>query len=200
MAMAVTRLRTRSGADPSSEATDLRTQLRAATRGSHAILDGLVSAFDIADRRGLAGFLGMQWSVLSCLHPAAAGAATAPVIEDLLHRAAHDLAHLRHPLPPRAATPLRPHPLAIDYVVAGSRLGAAVLRERWRASGDPAVQRAGAYFSAPAYLEHWRAFCATAEGVRAAEATGIVQDAVALFELHIRCARDAAGCGTAATA
>ena len=46
-------------------------------------------------------------------------------------------------------------PLAVDYLLAGSRMGTRVLRRRWLESTDPAVHAADAYFGLPDDPSEW---------------------------------------------
>ena len=63
------------------------------------------------------------------------------------------------PRSPARAAPEDPEPLAIDYVVLGSRLGSSVLKRHWAQAEDPRVRDASCYFSAPAQVRRWQAFC-----------------------------------------
>lgn len=173
----------------------LRKRLRDSTRGAHEALDAQVSAFDLSTRSGLRCFLAMQVQALSALASVADGAACAPIIRVLRNGARDDLATLSGRVPAPAPAPRhKPHPLALDYVISGSRLGTVVLKRRWQASTDPAVRAATAYFGAPDGIEHWRAFCASTEAIDAAGAVSdsIVADAAGLFDFYGRCAASAA--------
>lgn len=173
----------------------LRDRLRADTRAAHAALDERVSGFDLATVPGLRGFLTMQARALTALAGVSDGAACAPIITSLGARARVDLARLPGGVPDTGAAKVaRPHPLALDYVITGSRLGTRVLKQRWAASADPAVRGVGAYFGAPDHVDAWRAFCneASVRAGEGAEADRIVADAVALFYFYDTCARSAA--------
>ncbi|MBO6781783.1 MAG: hypothetical protein JJ899_00645 [Alphaproteobacteria bacterium] len=143
-----------------------------------------MSAFDISTASGLAGFLNMQASALSGLHLAQAGDTFRPVIADLVTNARRDLHTLGSPTPRSAAMPDSGfHPVAVDYIVGGSQLGAAVLKQRWASSGDPVVLAARSYFSAPPHTDLWREFTSRLGAMPAdgAVANRIVEDARRLF-------------------
>ncbi|MEO1640114.1 MAG: biliverdin-producing heme oxygenase [Pseudomonadota bacterium] len=169
----------------------LRLRLREDTKTAHRALDVRVSGFDLQRPEGLAGFLAMQSGALQYLLTLDPEPDCAAVMQDLLQRADDDLVTLgarRATLPENALT--EAHPLAIDYVIGGSRLGTQVLKQRWATSTHPLVQTADAYFGAPTHIAHWKAFCATAEAMPAdsAEADLIVIDARRLFVFYEVCA------------
>ena len=170
---------------------DLRGRLRGETADVHDRLDQRISEMELSTPLGLGQFLSLQATALSAIMPLAGQASSAPVIQDLMERASRDLAGLGITAPgdtPPLGT--APHPLAVDYVIAGSRLGTKFLRQRWLTSDDPKVQMADAYFTAPDYIDHWRHFCQTASAIDAscAIADTVVADAISLFELYLTCA------------
>ena len=135
----------------------------------------------------------MQSAALRATLPRAQGAATRDCIVDLSARADSDLCTLG--VSPVANVVEMPplHPLAIDYVIAGSRLGTQVLRQRWRAATDPAVRAAASYFSAPGYIDLWKSFCDTSGAMPAVGviADRIVSDADRVLAMYLACARAA---------
>ncbi len=167
---------------------NLRARLRGDTRHCHAALDDQVTRLDQQGAEGYARFLLLQWRLFAALEPVSQSAACAPVIRDLTQRAGADLEQLGR-LGPVPRLPLDPHPLAVDYVVSGSRLGAKVLRKRWLDRGLPETAYAGSYLSAPPYMEYWRGYVARAEALPAggAAADRIVTDATGLFEFCLEC-------------
>lgn len=171
--------------------TNVRTRLRYETRAAHEQLDDMVSDFDLTTQRGLACFLQMQIRAFSSLQPHAYGTACQGALGDLTYRANCDLARFEQQAqsPVQIAGSLHPH--AIDYVVAGSRLGTQVLKKRWLATTDDRVREADAYFSAPAYIGVWKAFCAAAEAMSATGtiADTIIDDVHRIFALYKECAR-----------
>lgn len=167
--------------------TDFRMALRKATREDHEKTDLAVSSFDLRSRDGLVGFLAVHHS---CFHTMIA-AAVVPgdacyEMADMIGAIEVDLATLDASLsevPPPALPRL--DPLALDYVLAGSRLGTKVLRRVWSASADPSVRRASAYFSKDAPAERWQMVCRALTEVDAdgARARRITADTRRLFQL-----------------
>lgn len=78
-------------------------------------------------------------------------------------------------------------PLAVDYLVAGSRLGSKVLRKRWASSNDPTVRRAHHYFGQVGDLALWRTTCQALSDVPvdSSHAKIIIDDTKALFQLFV---------------
>ncbi|SNT02806.1 biliverdin-producing heme oxygenase [Tropicimonas sediminicola] len=176
---------------------NLRLRLRSATREAHEALDAQVSAFEISTESGLRSFLAMQVQALSALMPVSGRAGCAPILEPLRDRARDDLAALSGRVPESAPVlEAAPHPLALDYVIAGSRLGTVILKQRWKASTDPAVLAAGNYFGAPDYIACWKDFCTSAAEMDASCAISdrIVADVAGLFDFYRRCAQSAVSC------
>lgn len=113
-------------------------------------------------------------------------ASTRARIDTLAECIERDLATLGHPAQPMDVPKDSPvDPLALDYVLEGSRLGTQVLKRRWAASTDPMVQRADAYFSLPTDAQRWRATCAALGDIApgSPRATRITADTKALFEM-----------------
>jgi heme oxygenase len=172
------------------EQTSLRIRLRTETRVSHEGLDEQVSRFDLTTEVGFASFLSMQTLALRTLAPHAARAECRDALHDLLDRAAADLSGFETADHAGPAISGSLQPLSIDYVIAGSRLGTRVLRERWLAATDERVRRADAYFSAPGYIELWKSFCASAGAMPAAGplADRVVRDADRILHFYSVCA------------
>lgn len=170
----------------------LRKRLRRETHVAHERLDAALSRLDLADPDDLGRFLLSQWRPLAALESVATEKSTADLLRDLRRRAEADLETLGvtrpGPLPPLT---FDPHDLAVEYLVAGSRLGSVVLKKRWLASTDDRVRAASAYFTGADHIDRWRAFCHRADAASAegAEADAITRDAVALFEFYDRSAR-----------
>ena len=170
-----------------TEAT-LRERLRRETRSLHECLDARVSCFDVRDPAGLARFLSLHMAAFDRMARPDPDAGLAAAMTDLRARALTDLEALGYAAPQSpAGAPIRYHPVAMSYVVAGSRLGGTVLRTRWLAATDPAVRCARVYFDAPDYLDLWRAFCDTAGRTLAEgpDADRVVDDARRVFEMYI---------------
>lgn len=94
------------------------------------------------------------------------------------------------PLPPLAALAVTPHPVAVAYILLGSRLGTQVLRRDWAQSADTQVQGAGRYFALPPLTAEWRRLVADldARPVLGPDAQQILSDAEAIFDLFARSA------------
>lgn len=166
---------------------NLRSRLRSGSSSAHQELDRLVSRFDLGTAPGLSAFVSMQYAALTELMRLKSGDLTAGAIIDLRQRADTDLGSLGAPRPAplrRLTAPLAP--IAVDYVIAGSRLGTKVLRKRWLASSAPRVQGARAYFSAPDYIECWQRFCHDALEIDPSEdaAVRILEDVNRMFALY----------------
>ncbi|MFZ5965382.1 biliverdin-producing heme oxygenase [Thalassococcus sp. BH17M4-6] len=168
----------------------LRLRLQTETRASHQDLDQSVSQFDLRKRDGFELFLRMQSVALRAISPHAAPLPITECINDLLARAEADLREIGTWEHCDAMEIGSLHPLAINYVIAGSRLGTKVLRTRWLSADDPVVRGANSYFSAPSYIELWKSFCETSNGMPAAGdvADQIVCDADKIFKLYRTCA------------
>lgn len=173
---------------------NLRNRLRTETSGAHEALDTLASTFDLTERSGLTAFLQMHEAALRALIGLQTNCICAGAMQDLHQRALTDLETLgAEPLPVALTIPEPFTALAIDYVIAGSRLGAQVLERRWRAATDPDITRASAFFTAPTYIECWRAVCAQCAAIdgNGSTARTIVLHANRIFALYTSCANAA---------
>ena len=176
---------------PLGAGLSLRLSLRTETSAAHERLDALVSTFDLRTPSGLAAFLSMQASALGAISGGPGSAPTLEMAADLAARARADLALLEQA--GRLTIPSLPRdldPLAVDYIVSGSRLGTMVLKRRWEASTDRQVRAARNYFTAPSYIETWKSFCAEAESdaFDPARKRKIVNDTNVLFDFYAGCA------------
>ena len=171
--------------------TSLRARLRADTRLAHELLDDEVSRFDLTTPYGLLCFLNMQSAALQTLAESPVSAQIDAMIRDLRQRAERDLRRLGSSTQKTEATIEPVHLLAIEYAIAGSRLGSQLLKKKWQAATKPQVRRANAYFSAPSYIERWASFCDTTAAMPAAGplADQIVRDADRIFQMYRECAR-----------
>ncbi len=170
--------------------SDLRTRLREETARSHEALDMLMSGFDLARIEGLHGFLATQQLALSQIENVADAADSRRAICIIREAAETDIKALGgKSVVSRPCLNFSPTPLAIDYIIAGSRLGSIVLKKRWLAAKDPTVRSACAYFTAPDFLQLWRAFCQRAQSIdgAGAQADRIVGDAARLFDFYAAC-------------
>lgn len=83
-------------------------------------------------------------------------------------------------------------PLAIDYMVAGSRLGTKILHKTWAASAHPAVLRANSYFGQEIDATLWPQTCQALTSVNAssARADKVVADTRRLFKMFVTVFQD----------
>lgn len=168
--------------------SSLRDRLRSETRHCHQALDERVSRLLNSDPEDYRRFLALQWRLFTALSRCGVESACTPLVRELQQRAQQDLITLdQEPLPAPPDLNFRPHPLAVDYVVSGSRLGAQVLKKHWMDMGLAEVGTACVYLSAPTDTSYWREFlaCTTALPAQGKEADTIVIDCIALFEFCI---------------
>ncbi len=159
----------------------LRERLREDLQAVHDALDQKISTLDLTDRGEYRAFLAMTHMALSGIE--AEGGDATGLLDEMVRALAEDLEALGDPASAPLA-PVRVHPLALDYVLIGSRLGTQVLRKRWLAGADPQVKAADAYFSLPAQGAAWRALTDALGTMSGADrqAAEVVADARALFQ------------------
>ena len=167
---------------------NLRRRLQRDLANQHSALDDLVSQFDLTDEQGMAGFLWMHFVALSNIKHTAPRADTKAMIQDLLKRIETDLDLIRVSKNMHAKCDIYEcnEPLAAEYVLGGSRLGAEVLKRRWQGSALAASGVGQAYMTAPRHLNVWRGFCEVAERMPAhsAQADRITLDAGRIFDFY----------------
>lgn len=168
--------------------TDLRLRLRCDTRAAHEQLDAVVSRFELTTAEGLGRFMTLHARCLTAILSSNPQCRAHAMLSDLRNRAQHDAVTLCAPMATGACHAPASHDLAIDYVMAGSRLGSAVLKRRWQGATVHDVRAADAYFTAPDYISNWMSFCAMAgaEPATGAAADRVVGDARALLDLYAR--------------
>lgn len=172
-----------------------RKSLRELTQTDHLMVDEAISGLDISKPSDLAQFLSIHLTCFHAMARASQDAATIARLDAMTSRIERDLETLGQPAQPVPASPSgRLDPLALDYVLEGSRLGTQVLKRRWAASTDPTVQRADAYFTLHADKLRWRATCDALAAVdpESPRASRITGDTRALFQLFYRASQDAA--------
>lgn len=164
-----------------------RKVLRDGTRAEHDRLDDMFTALDITQPDDFMCFSTVH---LICFQAMAEVVQTGSYSHQLLRQMAASLAAdldvLGAPHAPiRAAVPPLPDPLAIDYIVAGSRLGSKVLKKRWLLAQDPTVRRANAYFGMNSNPAFWPQTCQALDAITpaSARADAIVGDTKSLFQL-----------------
>ena len=172
---------------------NFRIHLKAHTDPSHARVDQAFSQMDIASPAGLIAFL----SVHAACFTAMASAQNAQFrgrnhLAELVTSIEHDLDALDVPTPPPLTFKLADcDPLALDYILEGSRLGSQVLARRWASSVDPHVLGAAAYFSRKPNVGPWRNVCDRLAqiAVGSARAEKIKMDTCALFDMFFDAAQ-----------
>ena len=168
-------------------AENLRLRLRDGCADLHDRLDGAVARMDVREVAGLRGFLAMNaaaFGALACGGAKGVHVGTA-TIAGLAEAATRDLVSLG--AAPGRVAPVMADPLAVDYVVLGSRMGTRVLRRRWQGARNSSVLQADRYFSQPDMAPEWRALCddLSARPGDDARARVVLADARALFTLFL---------------
>ena len=189
----------------------LRERLKRDGRRAHDRVDEAFAVFDLARPEGFQGFLQAHAVALQAIVPEGhqdSGSASHADPAYLHRLVCRDLAALSAALgQPAGASPTpkrglaktetrcaprpRCHPVAIDYVLLGSRLGLQVLRRRWQVSRDTAVLQASDYISLPSVSRPWAALCRrlAAQPGAGPEADRIVADALYIFEVFEEAAK-----------
>lgn len=166
-----------------------RQYLRNASHPAHDAAELTFAPFLADPQRELPWFLATQWSALRTLQVSAPQGSllSAGILQDLLRRLDADLADLRiAPPSPEAARPL--DPLAVDYLVLGSRHGTEVLRRRL--FGSPDSPPARGYFTKDRDPGAWQALCAALDRVDpdSPRAARILFDTASGFDLFAKAA------------
>lgn len=166
----------------------LRKRVRSALAEDHDRVDAAFADLDIQTRVGLATFLQAHRAAFAAI--LASGTAFDGRIKDyhlkdITKALDIDLKSLRVPI---LRVPLQKYEygsLAVDHIVLGSRLGTAVLRNKWLMSQDRSVRQARAYFALPQFKDDWRAHCMHLSALDGSDASGgrLIADARKLFVL-----------------
>lgn len=183
----------------------LRDILRERTREAHGRVDALYGRLMLAEREGLSRFLTAHYLALAPVEAAIRARANhddiPPALAPLVRR---DLDALGAPVPgaPHFGTLEHADPDGLSYVVAGSHLGARVLRRQWARSEDGAVRGAGQYLSSDAMAAFWPGFV---QGLNARQPNRdvverVVGGAVAAFSVFERAFALSADVGSRAVA
>tara|TARA_R110002012_G_scaffold232467_1_gene405291 strand:- start:11008 stop:11565 length:558 start_codon:yes stop_codon:yes gene_type:complete len=166
---------------------DFRHALRDRSRKDHDLVDRMITTLDITRLDDFANFLQIHLSCFVLMQSRASEPClSTATLSDMIAELAADLDILSaKPKTPPLPLPRKLDPLAIDYMVAGSRLGSKILCKRWGASTDPRVRRANNYFGQAGDPKLWPATCRAltaipADGPRAAD---IVKDTKTQFQL-----------------
>jgi hypothetical protein len=167
-----------------------RHDLRQQTQAQHVATEHGLARFTAAPIGHLPWFLATQraglWAVFCSADPAAL--ICTPVLHDLIARLDADLAATGTTAHP--AQPLRGlDPLAVDYLILGSRLGTEVLRRQIFADQPPSALPA--YFQLSPQPDLWRAHCAALDAIdpASARAAAVIADTNTAFSLFQQAAR-----------
>lgn len=168
---------------------DFREELRARTREDHDRVDMAMSGLDLTTQSGLSTFLGVHYACFSdMMQTSWPGSDVWQSLNLMTSAIETDLAQLDQPGIVQLGGDLEPvDPLALDYIIEGSRLGTQVLRRRWSASRDPVVTSASAYFTLPGEPGKWRSVCAELSEVdaRSPRARDIIDGTRRIFALFL---------------
>lgn len=172
--------------DQSQLTQNLRYMLRHETRPEHDQLDEMVSRLDMACRRDFGTFVDVHLDCFTAMQRRLSqNSLSTLVLSGMIDGLKADSDLMRRS-PSRTVTATLPDldPLAIDYIVAGSRLGSKVLQKRWATSKDTIVRRANHYFDHTSDPMLWRETCDALSGVPAGSqrAQTIVRDSKILFQ------------------
>lgn len=164
-----------------------REVLKHETHSHHARVDDALSALNLAQPADLARFLSIHQLCFQAMIPVAAeGSKTWAYLTEMDARIATDLAQLAQPRTTETLDDLaETDPLALDYMIEGSRLGSQILKRRWTASEDKCVQAANAYFTLKPTQGRWRQVCdeLAAIATPSARASKITADTRGLFDM-----------------
>ena len=172
-------------------ASGFRSALRRATANEHLATETLFAPFLNDASRRLGWYLAVQrsalWALMQGCPPESAGC-TASVME-LVSRLDGDLAAMG--VMPRATpAPDRLDPLAVDYLVFGSRLGTEVIRRQ--IFGDTPVDDVPTYFRAKPRPDLWRIHCVSLDRIdpQSTRASRITRDVKTGFAVFDRAAQE----------
>lgn len=192
----------------SGSSASLRSRLREDTRDLHDRLDHDVARLDLSSRSGLGAFLQLQHQGFASLlyglasnDGSGSGIDPAPTLHADLRR---HLDAVERDLKLLGAPPLGPdghhtpadgfQPLAVAYLLYGSRAGASLLRRDWEQATDPRVRMARSFFTMAPSVAAWTHL---RDGLGAmpaddARADAVVASARQAFDLFISVARQLA--------
>ncbi|MCI5038611.1 MAG: biliverdin-producing heme oxygenase [Donghicola eburneus] len=163
---------------------DLLKRLRAETHAVHEELDHLFTPFQDAPLDHLGSFLAAQMAGLTALSTAARvphDENTLILLSETLDRLEQDCRYYELSVPVlRHKRDL--HPLAVAYLVIGSRMGTEVLRRNLIKHG---IERVPLYFTPQDYKHAWQDLCARLQGMESCgpEADDICTSVIAGFHL-----------------
>lgn len=166
---------------------NFRLHLREQTRVDHASMDQLFSRLDIAKKSDFITFARIH---LSCFEAMARveplSATTRQMLAGIVAGLQSDLKKMQQNQDKIDVKPFgRIDPLAVDYVLGGSRMGTKLLRIRWSQSTDQNVKDANAYFNLPSNPLFWQGVCHELSLIRVGSerAKSIIRGTKQIFEL-----------------
>lgn len=173
-------------------APGFRARLRKIVSADHDRVEAAFERLDLTRSDDLVDFLLAHGFALGTVRPALGPKSEPwPVrIDHMLALIATDLAAIGRVPPASFATePPALHPLGPIYVVAGSRLGAAILSDRLGRAHDPRVRQAARYLSWRLPRGAWRGVCESLDAIGdPAEARAIIEGARWAFGVFERAA------------
>lgn len=164
--------------------------LRQSTAETHERTEAVFACFLDAPQEYLTGYLAAQRSALGAMQAKSDSAAPPrcfDILNDLLARLDHDLPHTH--LPPMFADSLSPlDPLAVDYLVLGSRMGTEVIRRRCFPTAE--LNDIPTYFTQASHADIWHAHCADLDSLDplSDRAARVLRDAEVGFRIFHRAA------------
>ncbi len=163
---------------------DLLRRLRVETHAAHEALDHLFTPFQKAPLEHLGPFLAAQMAGLTALSSAAQvphDPDTLILLSETLDRLEQDCRHYALTVPV-LRHPRKLHPLAVAYLVIGSRLGTEVLRRKLLQQG---MTRMPLYFAPQDYKNAWQGLCARLQAMSGndPQADDICRSVIAGFQL-----------------
>ncbi|SPF78172.1 hypothetical protein [Pseudoprimorskyibacter insulae] len=164
---------------PVKDQVSFRTILRTKTRHAHDKAELSFARFRADAKRNLGWFLASQRAGLGALRASGIGVSTDLRARLLIRLDADLIVHNRPLIPVRAAQEL--DPLAVDYIILGSRLGTEVLRRQVFQSGDAIPL----YFQTGPEPQLWRTLCDDLALIDpgSARASAILRDTRTAFDI-----------------
>lgn len=166
---------------------DFRHVLRHETQEDHSRIDAALSASDVSCQEGLGEFLRIHLTCFEVMQRAATQDSRAErSLQTMCSAIKRDLSVLMQIRRPPQTEALGPtDPLALDYLIEGSRLGTIVLRRRWDCTDDPVVRAADSYFSIQPEAGRWREVCKDLSAIPSdsPRAAAMIRDTKDLFGL-----------------
>lgn len=173
-------------------AQTFRFRLRSETRQAHEAVDDAFGAHDLSTSAGYVAFLGAHEVALAALaaQPELPRALLDWIAQDRA-RIARDLTVLRARAVPAQLPNLPPcHPLAVEYILRGSKMGLRMLWARWNAAQGTRAGATDHFLSNSPPDGSWRAFCTRLDQIPPNSSAGnaIIRDSIEIFGLYTKAA------------